>query len=99
MVSGRRFGQSGLAGTRLAGQKIVGRELETVLVYAAAHGGGITRFLVAASEAARLTQVVVLPTPPFWFVTVRILAKVRLSQESANGGRLPFPVPAAGDWT
>ena len=28
-----------------------------------------TRRCVAASDAARLTQVVVLPTPPFWFAT------------------------------
>src|SRR5262245_55136171 len=28
--------------------------------------------LVAASEAARLTAVVVLPTPPFWFATAMI---------------------------
>ena len=28
-----------------------------------------TRRLVAVSEAARLTAVVVLPTPPFWFAT------------------------------
>ncbi len=28
-----------------------------------------TRRCVAASDAARFTQVVVLPTPPFWFVT------------------------------
>ena len=31
-----------------------------------------TRRLVAASEAERLTAVVVLPTPPFWFVTAMI---------------------------
>src|SRR5579863_5023827 len=32
-----------------------------------------TRRLVAARDAARLMAVVVLPTPPFWFVTARIL--------------------------
>ena len=31
-----------------------------------------TRRCVAASDAARLTQVVVLPTPPFWFATAII---------------------------
>ena len=29
----------------------------------------------AASEAARLTAVVVLPTPPFWFAMVRMRLK------------------------
>src|SRR5262245_59970868 len=29
-----------------------------------------------ASDAARLTAVVVLPTPPFWFVTAMILDKI-----------------------
>src|ERR1700694_516446 len=33
-----------------------------------------TRFSEAASEAARFTAVVVLPTPPFWFATARIRA-------------------------
>src|ERR1700743_2330814 len=32
-----------------------------------------TRRLVADRDAARLMAVVVLPTPPFWFVTARIL--------------------------
>ena len=31
-----------------------------------------TRRWLAASEAARLTAVVVLPTPPFWFATAMI---------------------------
>src|SRR5690625_3583480 len=34
----------------------------------------ITRLRVATREAARLTQVVVLPTPPFWLVAASILA-------------------------
>src|SRR5690554_1197356 len=32
-----------------------------------------TRRLVATSEAARLMQVVVLPTPPFWFAMAKTL--------------------------
>jgi hypothetical protein len=35
-----------------------------------------TRCFIAASEAARLTQVVVLPTPPFWFAIAITLVNV-----------------------
>src|ERR1700693_780904 len=39
-------------------------------------------FWAAARQAARLTAVVVLPTPPFWFATAMIRAKY--SPESEN---------------
>src|SRR5690606_40207477 len=42
-----------------------------------------TRRLVATSEAARLMQVVVLPTPPFWLAIANTLAM------------LPFPLNRA----
>ena len=35
-----------------------------------------TRRLVAAKEAAKFTEEVVLPTPPFWLVTAKTLATV-----------------------
>src|SRR5690606_9884514 len=40
-----------------------------------------TRRCVAAREAARFTQVVVLPTPPFWFATAITFA-IRLPPQS-----------------
>src|SRR5210317_1288558 len=47
-----------------------------------------TRFFMAASEAARFTQVVVLPTPPFWFAIAIILANVQsLLRFSAAGAQ------------
>ena len=49
-----------------------------------------TRRCVAASEAARLTQVVVLPTPPFWFATamIRAIGLVVLHQHDVPGAFL-----------
>ena len=41
----------------------------------------------AASEAARFTAVVVLPTPPFWFAMVRMRL---MDLTSISGGRPPF---------
>jgi hypothetical protein len=35
-----------------------------------------TRFSATASEADRLTAVVVFPTPPFWFATAMTLPMV-----------------------
>src|SRR5690606_6065625 len=40
-----------------------------------------TRRLVATSEAARLMQVVVLPTPPFWLAIAKTLAMRRVSPQ------------------
>ena len=46
---------------------------------------------VAASDAARLTDVVVLPTPPFWFATAmtRFMEGVRIQKK----GRYPLTSP------
>src|SRR5476649_429737 len=43
-----------------------------------------TRCLVAARLAARLTPVVVLPTPPFWFViaSIRVMSCARRTQQN-----------------
>ena len=48
-----------------------------------------TVFSIAASAVARLIAVVVLPTPPFWFATVKtralvLLAMFRTLRESAK---------------
>ena len=47
----------------------------------------------AASEAARFTAVVVLPTPPFWFATVRI----RLDGPCSGGGAAPDQLVVQGE--
>ena len=79
------FGElHGLGEVALAGEHVVDGVLQVVLVDAAAGGGvalGIrssrrTRRLVATREAARLIQVVVLPTPPFWLAIANTLAMV-----------------------
>ncbi len=41
---------------------------------------------LAASEAARLIAVVVLPTPPFWLATAMILPKAVLVRGEASLG-------------
>ena len=50
-----------------------------------------TRRPAWANAAATFTVVVVLPTPPFWFATVRIAGVVRLGEDLARQGD-----PAAG---
>src|SRR5580658_683083 len=55
-----------------------------------------TRRLVAASEAARFTAVVVLPTPPFWFAMAmtRFMVTVycTVAREPSNGRHEPVAV-------
>src|SRR5689334_21766241 len=47
-----------------------------------------TRFSACASAAARLTLVVVLPTPPFWFTTAstRAISGPRPAKHQVAGG-------------
>src|SRR5512137_1307562 len=49
---------------------------------------------VAASDAARLTAVVVLPTPPFWFATAmtRFMERLRIQQPAVSDA-YPGPLP------
>src|SRR6185437_2010657 len=51
-----------------------------------------TRFFTAASAVARLTAVVVLPTPPFWLT----MARMRGSAASASAAGCSVSAPVSG---
>src|SRR5208283_2426013 len=50
-----------------------------------------TRLLVAVKDAARLTAVVVLPTPPFWFATAMTRFMLYLDPAARAAPHVPGP--------
>src|ERR1700679_1944444 len=77
---------------------IVGRPRPLVALACGSRSTSSTRAPRSARQAARLTEVVVFPTPPFWFATAIIfIGGASLSEERRLNRNDCRPLPAGHD--